>query len=144
MYGLYNRRQCMELRYTTRFPAKEDLYVLYEDLGWNDFLELSPEQLLIAMMQSWYSIYVYSGDKLVATGRIVSDGIINAYLCGLGVDSNFRNRGIGTEISKRLITHSLKNNLHMQLFCEESLVPYYKKAGLEKFAVGMQRKNIKN
>lgn len=63
----------MELRYTTRFPAKEDLYAFYEDLGWNDFLELFPEQLLIAMKQSWYSIYVYSGNKLVATGRIASE-----------------------------------------------------------------------
>ncbi|WP_434302905.1 GNAT family N-acetyltransferase [Clostridium botulinum] len=130
----------MELRYTTRFPAKEDLYALYENLGWNDFLRLSPEQLLIAMKQSWYSIYVYSGNKLVATGRIVSDGIINAYLCGLGVDSHFRNRGIGTEINRRLVMHCLKNNLHIQLFCEESLVSYYKKAGLEKFAIGMRVK----
>lgn len=117
----------MEPRYSTRFPAKEDLYALYENLGWNEFLELSPEQLLMAMKQSWYSIYVYSGNKLVATGRIVSDGIINAYLCGLGVDSHFRNQGIGTE-----------NNLHMQLFCEENLVSYYKKEGLEEFAIGMR------
>lgn len=130
----------MELRYTTKFPTKEDLYSLYENLGWNDFLKLSPEQLLIAMKQSWYSIYVYSGNKLVATGRIVSDGITNAYLCGLGVDFHFRNRGIGTEISKRLITHCLKNNLHIQLFCEENLIPYYKEMGLEKFAIGMRMK----
>ncbi|HDK7164166.1 TPA: GNAT family N-acetyltransferase [Clostridium botulinum] len=130
----------MELRYTTRFPAKEDLYALYENLGWNDFLELSSEQLLIAMKQSWYSIYVYSGNKLIATGRIVSDGIINAYLCGLGVDSHFRNRGVGTEISRRLVTHCLKNNLHIQLFCEESVVSYYKKVGLERFAIGMRVK----
>lgn len=130
----------MELRYTTSFPPKEDLYDLYEDLGWNDFLDLSPEQLLVAMKQSWYSIYVYSGDKLVATGRIVSDGIINAYLCGLGVNSHLRNQGIGTEISRRLVTHCLNNNLHIQLFCEESLVSYYKKAGLEEFAIGMRVK----
>lgn len=130
----------MELRYTTRFPEKEDLLALYENLGWNVFLELSSEQLLIAMKQSWYSIYVYSGDKLIATGRIVSDGIINAYLCGLGVDPHFRNQGIGTEISRRLMAHCLKNNLHMQLFCEENLVSYYKKAGLEEFAIGMRVK----
>ncbi|MFV3013121.1 GNAT family N-acetyltransferase [Clostridium botulinum] len=130
----------MELRYTTRFPAREDLYALYEDLGWNDFLELSKEQLLIAMKQSWYSIYVYSGNKLVATGRIVSDGIINAYLCGLGVDSHFRNRGIGTEICRRLLMYCFENNLHTQLFCEESLVPYYEKVGLEKFTIGMRVK----
>ena len=46
----------MELRYTTMFPAKEDLYTLYENLGWTDFLELSQEQLLIAMKKSWYLI----------------------------------------------------------------------------------------
>jgi len=132
----------MEPRYSTRFLAKEDLYALYENLGWNEFLELSPEQLLMAMKQSWYSIYVYSGNKLVATGRIVSDGIINAYLCGLGVDSHFRNQGIGTEISRRLKEHCLKNNLHMQLFCEENLVSYYKKKGLEEFAIGMRVKKI--
>lgn len=130
----------MELRYTMMFPEKEDLYDLYEELGWNDFLGLSPEQLLIAMKQSWYSIYVYNGNMLIATGRIVSDGIINAYLCGVGVDAHFRNRGIGTEIIRRLVTHCLENNLHTQLFCEESLVSYYKKAGFEKFAIGMRVK----
>lgn len=36
----------MELRYKISFPAKEDLYAFYEALGWNNFLELSPEQLL--------------------------------------------------------------------------------------------------
>ena len=72
----------MELRYTTRFPAEEDLYALYENLRLNDFLKLSPERLLIAMKQSWYSIYVYSGNKLVATGRIVSDGLLMPIYAG--------------------------------------------------------------
>lgn len=69
----------MDLRYTTELPTKENLYTLYNDLGWNDFLKLSPEQ--VVRKQSWYSIYVYSEKKVVTTGRIVSDGIINAYLC---------------------------------------------------------------
>jgi hypothetical protein len=30
--------------------------------------------------------------------------------------------------------------LDIQLFCEESLVSYYKKMGLEKFAIGMRMK----
>jgi hypothetical protein len=42
----------MGLRYTTELPTKEDIYALYEDLGWNGFLELSPEQLLVTMKQS--------------------------------------------------------------------------------------------
>lgn len=132
----------MELRYTTDFPAKDELYALYENLGWNDFLKLSPEQLLIAMKQSWYSIYVYSGNKLVATGRIVSDGIINAYLCGLGVDCHFRNQGIGMEICRRLVMHCFESNLHTQLFCEDNLISYYEKVGFEKFTIGMRVKKM--
>jgi len=130
----------MNLRYTAELPTKENLYTLYNDLGWNDFLKLSPEELLVAMKQSWYSIYVYSGEKVVATGRIVSDGIINAYLCGLGVDPNFRNLGIGTEIIRRLVMHCIENNLHIQFFCEENLIPYYEKKGFEIFATGMRIK----
>lgn len=42
------------------------------------------------------------------------------------------------------LLQSLKNNLHIQLFCEESLVSYYKKAELEKFAIGMRMKEKNN
>ncbi len=128
----------MNLIYTKEIPKKEDLYQLYEGLGWNEFLKLSPDELLKAMKGSWYSVYVYNGSKLIATGRVISDGVTNAYLCGLGVDSGFRNKGIGTEISKMLVKHCLDNNLHIQFFCEEHLVPYYEKMGFRKFAVGMK------
>lgn len=128
----------MNLIYTEEIPKKEDLYQLYEGLGWNEFLKLSPDELLKAMKGSWYSVYVYNGSKLIATGRVISDGVTNAYLCGLGVDSGFRNKGIGTEISKMLVKHCLDNNLHIQFFCEEHLVPYYEKMGFRKFAVGMK------
>ncbi|WP_341457730.1 GNAT family N-acetyltransferase [Clostridium botulinum] len=62
------------------------------------------------------------------------------YLYRLGVDSHFRNRGIGTEISRGLVTYCFKNNLHIQPFCEGSLVSYYKKLGPEKFTIGMRVK----
>lgn len=130
----------MNLTYTTELPTKENLYRLYDSLGWNDFLKLSPDQLLAAVKQSWYSIYVYSGEELIATGRIVSDGVINAYLCGLGVNPDFRNRRIGAEISRKLVKTCTENNLHIQFFCEEHLISYYKKMGFEKFAVGMKSK----
>lgn len=132
----------MELTYTTQLPNKENLYTLYDRLGWNAFLKLSKEQLLLAMKQSWYAIYVYHEAQLIATGRIVSDGVINAYLCGLGVDSEFREQGIGTEIVKQLVTHCQEENLHIQFFCEDHLIPYYTKMGFEKFATGLTLANL--
>lgn len=128
----------MHIEYTNIPRKPDDIYYLYDCLGWNDFLKLSKEQLSRAMDQNWYVVYAYAGEELIGTGRVISDGITNAYLCGLGVVPSYRNRGIGTEISSRLVTHCKSNNLHIQLFCEEHLVPYYKNMGFEVFAVGMK------
>lgn len=130
----------MEVTFTTELPQKEDLYNLYEHLGWNSFLKLNPEQLLKAMEGSYYSVYAYSGNRLAATGRVVSDGIMNAYLCGLGVHCQFRHKGIATKIISMLTAYCKENNLHTQFFCEEHLVPYYEKMGFDKFAIGMKVK----
>lgn len=128
----------MKIRYSTEIPAKEELFALYDSLDWNSFLQLDANQLLTAMKQSWYVIYAYDGNRLIGTGRVVSDGVISAYLCGLGVHPDYRHKGIGTEISRRLVTQCKISNLHVQFFCEEELVPYYEKMGFEVFAIGMK------
>jgi ribosomal protein S18 acetylase RimI-like enzyme len=123
-----------------KLAKNEDLYSLYECLEWNGFLKLNQEQLSKAMEQSWYVIYAYEEEKLVGTGRLISDGVINAYMCGLGVAPDYRGKGIGTEIIRRLVEHGKSNNLHIQFFCEEQLVPYYKNMRFEIFAIGMKLK----
>lgn len=42
------------------------------------------------------------------------------------------------------MVYCLKNNLHIQLFCEEGLVSYYKKMGFENFVIGMQKSSSIN
>jgi ribosomal protein S18 acetylase RimI-like enzyme len=74
---------------------------------------------------------------MIATGRVVSDGVTNAYICGVGVLPQHRNKGIATKIISMLIKYCRENNLHTQLFCSEHLVPFYERMGLEKFATGM-------
>jgi ribosomal protein S18 acetylase RimI-like enzyme len=119
-------------------PNENDLFELYSKLDWNNFLNLPSNKLLTAMKQSIYGVYVYYDDKLIGTGRIVSDGVINAYVCGLGVLSEHRNQGVGTKIMEMLKEFCLNQNLHMQFICDESLVSYYSKLGFNQFAVGMR------
>jgi len=128
----------MEIVFKTELPQKEDLYNLYNHLDWNRFLKLDSEQLLTAMKGSYYSVYACSESNLIATGRVVSDGIMNAYLCGIGVHSQYRHKGIATKIINMLIEYCRENNLHIQFFCEEQLVPFYEKMGFDKFAIGMK------
>lgn len=128
----------MEIHYTAELAPEESIFRLYERLQWNDFLQLDPQQLGIAMKQSWYSLYVYQDKELIGTGRVVSDGMINAYLCGVGVHPDYRHRGIGTEIIRRLVKKCQDSNLYIQFFCEEELLPFYEAFGFVPFAVGMK------
>ncbi|MBO9728542.1 MAG: GNAT family N-acetyltransferase [Chitinophaga sp.] len=130
----------MEIRYTTALPTAESIYELYGHLDWNGFLQLDQHQLMQAMEQSWCVVAAYHGDRLVGTGRIISDGVINGYLCGLGVHKDYRKQGIGTAITHSLIAQGKKHHLHLQFFCESHLVPYYEKMNFEVFAVGMKDK----
>lgn len=128
----------MEIQYESELPTAGEIYELYEHLQWNTFLGLSQEKLQKAMQQSYCAIYAYHEDQLIGTGRIISDGIINAYLCGLGVHPDYRGQGIGTAITQLLIEQCSNDNLHLQFFCEVELVPYYERLGFTVFAVGMK------
>lgn len=129
----------MELVYCIDLPQKDSLFKFYDQMGWNETLNLTPESLYRAMENSWYSIYAYDNNELVATGRVVSDGIINAYICGLGVIEKYRNKGVGSLIFKELIQVCEKEGLYIQFMCEEHLKLYYEKLGCTMFACGMKK-----
>ncbi|MGI6358409.1 MAG: GNAT family N-acetyltransferase [Bacillota bacterium] len=126
------------MQYTSKLKSRQDIYQFYQRMGWADFLQLDAEQLAAAMDGSWYVLYAYDQDRLVGTGRVVSDGVINAYLCGLGVDSEYRRQGIGTRIMELLVQRCQQSGLHIQFFCEEQLVPFYQQRGYSRFAAGMR------
>lgn len=128
------------ITYEWAIPDQDQLFQLYELDGWNDFLKLPKEKLYKAMEQSWRVISAYDGGSLVGTGRIISDGVINAYLCGLIVDPDFRSQGIGKEMVRRLAEESSKANLHLQLLAEEDKAGYYEKLGFDIFTLGLKYK----
>ncbi|HKL42918.1 MAG TPA: GNAT family N-acetyltransferase [Clostridia bacterium] len=115
----------------------QDLYKLYSELGWNKFLRLSEKELNQAMQNSWYVIYIYDHETLIGTGRMLSDGIINAYILGVGVHPGYQNKGLGEEIIQLLVKKGKEARLNMQLFCKEDVKSYYEKQKFSCFAAGM-------
>ena len=128
----------MSISYETRQKSDGDLFGLYKSLGWADLLDLTKEQLAVAMANSRHVIYAYDDDRLIGTGRILTDGVMHTYLCGIGVHPEFRGRGIGSKIIKGLIGYCESIGLKPQLNCNESLVSYYEKLGFRKFSIGMK------
>lgn len=52
------------------------------------------------------SRFVYTArvaGRLVGFVRAISDGVSNAYICGLIVDPEFRSRGVGSELVRLLV-----------------------------------------
>jgi diamine N-acetyltransferase len=127
-----------EVQITDQLVSTEALYDLYEALGWNDYLKLNHEALGQAMAKSYKVLYATIDDRLVGTGRLISDGVINAYFCGLGVHPEFQGLGIGSELTRQIFEVAKENGLHLQLFCDTPMVPYYEKFGCKVFEVGMK------
>lgn len=127
-----------DIRFSSEVPTADSLLAFYTALGWAQQLGKSKEQLQAAMQGSWRVLCAYAGDTLVGMGRVVSDGYLNTYLCGLGVLPAYRGQGLGQKILHQLLQTCTEHGLTPQLLCEEALVPHYRKQGFVGFAVGMK------
>ncbi|WP_438823735.1 GNAT family N-acetyltransferase [Bacillus sp. JJ1764] len=129
----------MNVLYTTKLPDNfEQVYQLYEGLGWNS-LNFTVGELEKMCLQSWYVLYVYHEQQLVGMGRVISDGVITGVICGLGVLPSYQSMGIGKNIVTRLVAYCEQNRVIPQLMCGENLESYYEKLGFRKFTVGMNK-----
>lgn len=128
----------MDFIYVSEKPTAEELLGFYNQMGWNDFLGLDLAGMKRLIEGSYYMISAYSNEKLIGNARIISDGVTNAYLCGLGVLEPYRKQGVAAQMLQALKEKMDADGLHGQFFCEESLKEYYEKRGATQFAVGMK------
>lgn len=128
----------MEFIYVSEKPTEKELLGFYNQMGWNDFLGLGLVGMKRLIEGSYYMVSAYSDEKLIGNARIISDGVTNAYLCGLGVLEPYRKQGVATQMMQALKGKIDADGLHGQFFCEETLKGYYEKRGATQFAVGMK------
>ena len=126
------------IRFVFEAPGALQTLAFFDQMGWSALLNKTGEQLHCAMLGSWCVLCAWEGERLVGMGRVVSDGHLNTYLCGLGVLREYRGRGIGSAIAGRLLERCRAEGLSLQLMCEEHPVPRYRKLGFIPFAVGMK------
>lgn len=127
------------INYTTQHPEDfQGLLEIYEKLNWNS-LNLTVDELERMCKQSWFAVYAYDEHQLVGMGRVISDGVITALICGVCVLPNYQSQGIGKEIVKRMVQHCEQHRVIPQLMCVEKLVPYYEAIGFKEFSVGMNK-----
>lgn len=128
----------MELKYRSEQPDETKLLEFYNRMGWNDFLKLDLHGIRRLIEGSYYMVSVYANETLIGNARIISDGVANAYLCGLGVLKPYRKQGVAAQLIQLLKEKLDADGLLGQFFCEENLRDYYEKRGAVPFAIGMK------
>ena len=89
----------------------------------------TPETHLRILRGSSLAVLARDEGRVVGFINALSDGVLTAYLPLLEVLPEYRGRGIGGELVRRILD-ALGPIYAIDLVCDESLVPYYQRMGL--------------
>jgi len=131
------------IRFEEGIPESHAYFSLFESTGWNKSYHANTTELHTSISNSWYTLCVYNDEnELVGFGRIVSDGVLYAFVCDMIVAPAYQNQGIGSDILKRLVTRCKAEGLRViWLFAASNRSGFYKKHGFDERpsdAPGMQ------
>lgn len=103
-------------------------------VGWFRLTDAQAERVL---QHSTYSVCVRDGEKAVAMGRILFDRGYTAYIGDIVVMDDYRHRGIGSAVVKRLIQKVLDmadpgDRLLFILEAAKGKEPFYEQLGFQR------------
>jgi ribosomal protein S18 acetylase RimI-like enzyme len=78
---------------------------------------------------SRYVVSAHDEERLVGFARAISDGVTNAYVSTVAVLPEYRGRGIGAELVKRLLEG--RETIRFVLHAASSAQGFYRKLGFE-------------
>jgi GNAT superfamily N-acetyltransferase len=94
----------------------------------------TPEEYRISHEQSHAVVFARCDDTFVGNGRILSDGVCNAYIVDIWAATPHRRAGIGSEIVRRLL--ATVPGQHVALFTDD-MQAFYRTLGFEVQMDGM-------
>jgi ribosomal protein S18 acetylase RimI-like enzyme len=112
-----------------------DWNALKQDLIDDDFHNgRTTAQLRLSFENSQHVAMGFDGDRCIANGRLLSDGVGNAYVVDVWTQSGYRNQGIATEIMRRLIEAVPGQHIYLQT---DDAVDFYIKLGFREQPKGL-------
>jgi ribosomal protein S18 acetylase RimI-like enzyme len=83
------------------------------------------------LQNSQHVVLAYEDNQLIGFINAVSDGVLSAYIPLLEVLPSYQGRGIGKELTRRML-NELESYYMIDLSCDDEVVPFYEKLGLRK------------
>ncbi|MEM8767344.1 MAG: GNAT family N-acetyltransferase [Pseudomonadota bacterium] len=122
------------IRYQTHLEGV-DWDALKADLSNDDFHNgRSTAQLRLSFENSQHVAMAFDGDRCMANGRLLSDGVGNAYVLDVWTQSAYRGRGVATEIMNLLLAAVPGQHVYLQT---DDAVGFYERLGFERQPEGM-------
>jgi predicted N-acetyltransferase YhbS len=78
-------------------------------------------------------------DEIIGFVTAISDGVLAAYIPLLEVRQQWRGKGVGLELVRRLLAQ-LDRLYMVDIVCDPDLIPFYERFGMTPLA-GMARRN---
>jgi len=104
-----------------------DWEALRNDLIADDFHNgRSTDQLRLSFEQSRHVAMGFHGDRCIANGRMLSDGVGNAYVIDVWTLSAYRNQGVASQIMRLLLEAVPGQHVYLQT---DDAVGFYTRLG---------------
>ncbi|WP_400241467.1 GNAT family N-acetyltransferase [Niallia sp. JL1B1071] len=119
---------------TEVLPSFSQFAQLHEDSGLlrSKKGNYTREQLYEAAKNSWYAVSIYHHEKLIAFGRMISDGVYQSLICDVMVHPDEQGNGLGKKVIEKLVFKCKESGIQsVQLFSAKGKHPFYKKLGFE-------------
>ncbi len=114
-----------------------DWEALKQDLIADDFHNgRTTTQLRLSFESSAVVAMGFDGDRCIANGRLLSDGVGNAYVVDVWTHSAYRRQGIGRKIMQMLLDAVPGQHVYLQT---DDAVEFYQKLGFSEQPRGMSR-----
>jgi ribosomal protein S18 acetylase RimI-like enzyme len=113
---------------------QDEIVKLYKSGGWwKESYDPSEINRLIKGSFAFAIAFDSNIKKAVGMGRILSDGVSDAYIQDIVVLKNYREKGIGKEIIKTLIKYCKKKKVNwIGLIAEPNQQDFYERLGFKK------------
>lgn len=120
----------MSVTYVEVVPEVEQYMNLIESTGWQGIIPKGHDKLEVAITNSWYVVSAYINHELIGFGRIISDGVVYAFICDLIIIPEHQGKGIGSHILKMLLMKCQEQDIRsVQLFSAKHKSKFYQKYG---------------
>ncbi|HEY2516405.1 MAG TPA: GNAT family N-acetyltransferase [Polyangiaceae bacterium] len=109
----------------------EQLAALFRTAGWG-YRADDPAMLAAMVSGAKYVVSAHDSDqggRLVGFARAISDGVTNAYVGSVAVLPEYRGRGIGSEVVRRLMEG--RDKVRFVLHARKAMHPFYRKLGFD-------------